>query len=571
MRKINLLSFAFIFLLSFCSQPNNQPDSVKVRLAIEPETLSPINYGDAGALQIVNLLYQSLLGADLGKDQISPVLAARMPEVIKTDSTTLFTYEIREGATWTNGSPVTAADVAFTLKVLNAPLLNNERLKPQVEFIKDIVPDEANPKKFTFVCKGYAPEMELLTGDFFILPAYLIDPQGLLKDYKLSALQDDLSKLENKTNLETFASRFNGPDFNRSKDLLQGSGGYLIENWVSGQSITLRRKENWWGSALDVDYITANPEQISFYVIPDNTTALFAIKNRQLDVLEKIDAAEFNQLREDKAFTKDYALYTPNSYEFAYVGLNSRLPKFEDKRTRQAIAHLLDVNSLIKASQQNYATPTVGPVPPSLTDFYNTSLKPIDFSLAKARKLLEAAGWQHTSEGWFKVLDGQKTKLTIDVNYRAGNTAFENASLIFQQNAAKADIPVTIQAMEGSLFGQKSKAHEFEMFFRTLSGNPFVLNFKPLFHTSFSGIGGMNYTGFGNSNSDELLDAINSASTKEEKARLLKELQRILYDEATFISLYYHKDKLAVHRRFKNIKISGLSPNYDVSSFTLKD
>lgn len=537
---------------------------------MEPETLSPVNYSDAGAIQIINLLFQSLLGADLAVDQIKPVLASRMPEVSRNDSTTLFTYEIRPEATWTDGSPVTAADVAFTLKVLKAPLLNNERLKPQVDFITDIKPDKANPRKFTLVCEGYAPEMELLTGDFFVLPAYLFDPQGLLKAYELSELQDGLSKLENKSNLEAFASRFNSADFNRSKELLQGSSGYLIENWVPGQHIMLRRKADWWGKAVNASHITANPELISFLIIPDNTTALLAVKNRQLDVLEKIEAAEFNQLRKDSSFVRDYALYTPNSYEFAYVGLNSRLPKLSDKRTRQAIAHLLNVNSMIKASQQGYATPTVGPVPPSIKTLYNNKLTPIDYSVNKATALLKAAGWEREEDGWYKALNGKKTKLTLEVNYRAGNTGFENAALIFQQDAAKAGIPVTVQAMEASLFSQKSKAHEFDMFFRSLSGNPFVLNFKPLFHTSFASPGGLNYTGFGNPQTDALLDDINAASTPQEKARLLKQLQELLYDEATFISLYYQKDKLAVNRRFSNIKVSGLSPNYDVSSFTLK-
>ncbi|MFD2512522.1 ABC transporter substrate-binding protein [Pontibacter locisalis] len=538
---------------------------------MEPETLSPVNYSDVGAIQIINLLFQSLLGADLAGDQIKPVLAARMPEVSRSDSTTLYTYEIREEATWADGSPVTAADVAFTLKVLKAPLLNNERLKPQVEFIRDIQPDEANPRKFTFVCEGYAPEMELMTGDFFILPAYLFDPKGLLNAYKLSELQDDLSKLENKQNLEAFASRFNSADFNRSKELLQGSGGYLVENWVPGQYITLRRKAGWWAKDIDADHLTANPELISFHIIPDNTTALLALKNRQLDVLEKIEAAEFNQLRKDSSFIRDYALYAPNSYEFAYVGLNSRLPKLSDKRTRQAISHLLNVNSMIKVSQQGYASPTVGPVPPTSKSLYNTNLKPVDFNINKAKVLLKAAGWEWSGDGWFKLINGERTQLTLEVNYRAGNTGFENAALIFQQSAAKAGIPVTVQAMEASLFGQKSKAHEFEMFFRSLSGNPFIFNFKPLLHTSFAGIGGLNYTGFGNEMSDKLLDEINAASTPEEKSRLLKKLQEVLYEEAAFISLYYHKDKLAVHRRFDNIKVSGLSPNYDVSSFSLKN
>ncbi|MDX5419830.1 MAG: ABC transporter substrate-binding protein [Hymenobacteraceae bacterium] len=573
MRKISLLLLSFLLILSFCSQPERQPDEVRVRLATDPETLSPVSYSNAGALQIINLLFQSLLSADLGTDEIKPYLASAMPKVVRQDSITLITYTLRDEAEWSDGSPVTADDVAFTLKVLKAPLLNNELMKPQVEFIQDIRVDAADPKVFTLVCEGYTPEMAIVSGDFFILPSYLFDPEGLLKPIKVAALHSDLSELEDDENLKAFAAKFNSADYGRSTELLQGSGGYKLEQWVAGQYLTLRRKNDWWGNNLDREagHLNANPERISFQIVPDHTTALLALKNRQLDVLENISAAEFEQLRKDKSFTEDYALYAPDSYEFTYAGINSRLPKFSDKRTRQAIAHLLDVPSVIKVSQQSYATPTAGPVPPSVKEYYNTKLSPYELNPRKASALLEASGWVQEKGGWYKSLNGKKEQLTIAVSYRAGNSSFENAALIFQQNAAKLNIPVTVQPMESSLLAQKSRAHEFDMFFRSLSGNPFVFNFKPLFHTSFAELGGFNYTGFGNQESDTLLNAINSTASPEEKARLLKRLQELLYEEAAFISMYYSKDLLALHRRFTNTKVSGLKPNYDVSAFTLKN
>lgn len=531
-----------------------------------------MSYSHVEALPILNLLFQSLLSADLGTDEIKPYLATSLPRVERQDSTTLFTYTLREEATWSDGSPVTADDIAFTLKVLKAPLLNNELLKPQVAFIRDIRPDAENPRKFTLVCDGYAPEMELLSGDFFILPAYLFDPQGLLKSIEVAALQHPAPALEKDKKLQAFATRFNSAGYGRNPALLQGSGGYTLENWVTGQYLTLKRKEDWWGNKLgqEAEHLHARPERISFQVIPDPATALLALKNRQLDVLENIAATEYAQLRKDKAFTQDYALYTPDSYEFTYAGLNSRLPKFADKRTRQAIAHLLDVPGMIRVSQQHYATPTVGPIPPSVKEYYHTSLRPYDFNLQQAASLLRAAGWSQENGGWYKQLNGKKEQLTLDVQYRAGSTTFEQAALILQQHAAKINIPVTTQALESSLFSQKSRAHEFELFFRSLSGNPFVFNFKSLFHTSFAAPGGFNYTGFGTPESDALLDAINAAGSRQEKAKLLKRLQEILHEEAAFIPLYYLKDRLALHRRFSNTKVSGLKPNYDVSAFTLK-
>ncbi|WP_237144062.1 ABC transporter substrate-binding protein [Pontibacter pamirensis] len=572
MKNLRLLLVSLLVVLSCCSQPARAPEEVRVRLAVDPETLNPVSYSDAGALQIVNLLFQSLLSADLADDKIKPFLAAEMPQVERRDSVSLFTYQIREEATWTDGSPVTAADVAFTLKVLKAPLLNNEFLKPQVQFIRDIRIDASNPKRFTLVCAGYSPEMELLTGDYFILPAYLFDPEALLKPIEVAALSGGLSELENNENLKAFAAKFNSPGYGHSTAMLQGSGGYLLEEWANGQYLALKRKNDWWGNDIpDAQHLTANPERISFQIIPDNTTALLALKNRQLDVLENIEAAEFDKIRNDEGFEEDYALYSPDAYEFVYAGLNTRSPKFSDKRTRQAIAHLLDVSSIIQVSQRNYATPTVGPVPPSVQEYYNSSLEPRGYNADKVTSLLSAAGWQKEQGEWYKTLNGQKEQLTIEVNYKAGSNTFETAAIIFQQRAAEVGIPVQVQGMENSLLSSNLKRHEYEMFFRSLSGNPFVFNFQPLFHTTFASEGGINVTGFGTPESDSVLDAINTAESPQEKAKLLKRLQEILHEEAAFISMYYRKDRLAVHRRFDNVKVSGLKPNYDVSAFTLQE
>lgn len=574
MREIKgAILFLFLFLLlSFCSQPERQPDEVRIRLAADIGSLNPVSYSEMEALQIINLLYNSLLTTDLADNTLKPGLASSLPQVERNDSLTLFTYRIREEAKWADGSPVTGSDVAFTLKVLKAPFINNENLSPQIEFIRDIEVDKSNPKQFTMVCTGYTPEMELLTGDFFILPAYLLDPEGLFTVIELPMLADTSTMTRNKGRITAFADRLNKTGSPDNTELLSGSAGYTLERWAKGQFVTLKRKENWWGNKIGADgrHLTANPARISFQIIPENTTALLALKNRQLDVLDNIPVSEFVQLSRDEAFLKDYELDTPQGYSLVYAGLNSRAPKLQDKRTRQAIAHLLDVDNLIKATQQTYASPTVGPIPPSVKQFYHHNLQPYTFNVQKATNLLRSAGWIKEQGGWYQQLKGKREQLTLEIIHIAGNTVYEQSALIFKQNAAKVGIPVTVQALESNYFSQQINSRDFDMFFRGISGNPFVFNFKPLFHSSNAGPGGFNTTGFGTEESDALLDAVNSAATEKEKARLLKRLQEILHEEAAFISLYYRKEKLAIHRRFTNTKVSGLSPYYDVSSFMLK-
>ncbi|MER2997177.1 ABC transporter substrate-binding protein [Pontibacter populi] len=570
MRKLYPLLFSLLLSFSFCSQPQRQPEEVRVRLATDPQTLSPVNYSDSEGLQVINLLFQSLLGVDMEDDRLKPVLAKSLPLIEQKDSVTLITYELRDEARWSNGTPVTSDDIAFTLKVLKAPLVQNEQVKTQVAFIRDLIQDKDNNRKFTFVCDSFTPEMELLSGDFFIIPAYLFDPENLLKNIPVAAFTDSLSKLENHNNLKAFAAKFNTPAYNNDGKMLQGSAGYLLEEWMPGQYIKLRQKENWWGKNADATNLTANPEHITLQIIPDNTTALLALKNRQLDVLKDIPAREFDQLKQNTAFLEDYNLFTPDSYKSIYAGLNSRLPKFADKQTRQAIAYLLDIANYIKVTQQQYAIPTAGIIPPKLKEYYNTDLKPYTLNPDKARQLLQTAGWQKRDSGWFKTINGKEQQLTIVVSYKAGNNIIESTALMFQQNAAALGIPVEIEAQEGNLFTQNSREHQFEMFFRPLSGNPFAFNFEPILHTSYAAKGGTNYTGFGNAETDALIQTINKSTDAKQKATYLKQLQKVMLDEATFIVLYYTKERLAIHKRFQNTKVSGLSPNYDVSAFQIK-
>ncbi len=572
MRKTQAFLLSLLLLLNFCGQPARQPDEVRLRLAIDPGNISPINYNSQEALQIINLLYQSLLTVDLEDNTLKPGLASAFPEVERKDSLTFFHYQLRPEAEWSDGSPVTAQDVAFTLKVLKAPFIRNESIRSQVEFIQDIQLDASDPKKFTLVCQGFTPEMQLLTGDFFILPAYLLDPQGSFSAIPFTALSQADSTQYNTAHTRAVAARCNKLGSPDSKDILQGSAGYRLAEWATGQHVVLKRKDNWWGKNTGnaVSYLNANPEQINFQIVPDNTTALLALKNAQLDVLDNIPVNEFEQLQQDDNFLKNYELHTPQGYDLIYAAINTRKARFRDKRTRQAIAYLMDVDGMIRVSQQSYATPTVGPIPPDRKDFYHPQLRPRPYNPEQAVTLLKAAGWIQEQNGWYRNLNGQREDLRIELLYRAGNTMYEQMALVFQQHAAKAGIPVSLQPLEGNVYNQKIEQLDYDMHFRGISGNPFVFNFKPLFHTSFAGPGGFNTTGFGTPESDQLLNQINETESETEKARQLHRLQEIIQEEAAFVPLYFRKEKIAIHSRFTNTRVSGVRPYYDLSSFMLK-
>ncbi len=572
MKKVWGFITLLLLLLSGCRRPQPAGNEVRIVLTQDPESLNPVSYSGKNAAQLINLLFQSLLTVDLADGKLKPLLAEDLPEVIKKDTVSWFTYRIREEAAWANGQPVTAADVAFTLKVIKAPLVNNEKISPDFEFIRDIQFDPKDPKKFTLVCAAFAPEFQLLSGDFFVLPQYLFDKENLLGSFTLPQLTRNFDALATDPKLQAFAAKFNSADFTRNPQFLNGSAGYELASWKTGQLIQFKRKENWWGNKISetTPQLTANPEKISFRIIADNAAALLAFKKKQLDVWSNIPVPVFKQLQTQKSIRETYNFFTPQTANVVYFGLNARNPKFSDKETRQALAHLFDLKNIIKLTQGNLATPAIGPISPLDKLHYNSGIQPYDFDLGEAENLLKKAGWQKNATGWRRKTNGQELQLTVEVNYSAGNSEYETIALIFQQAAGKVGIPVAIQPLEGGLVTKKLKQGEAEGFIRFLSGNPFVYNFRPFFHTESIGPDGLNYAAFGNSETDKIIEELYNTQNEKRKTELLFTLQAALHSESNLVFLYFQRDRLAVQKRFTNLKISGIKPGYDVSAFQVK-
>src|SRR5690606_20165706 len=103
--------------------------------------------------------------------------------------------------------------------------VRNEQIRSQIEFIKDIQLNTSNPKHFTLVCRGFTPEMQLLTGDFFILPSKLLDPEQAFASLTLSDLERTESEAYNNSRLQEVVERLNSLGSPANANLLQGSGG----------------------------------------------------------------------------------------------------------------------------------------------------------------------------------------------------------------------------------------------------------------------------------------------------------------------------------------------------------
>ena len=186
-KSLTKLFVLFVAILFISSCATEKSKDIVIWQSSDPVMLNPMNAVDAGSRRMMERIFQALLAIDYSTYELIPVLAKSRP-IIKeiSDSTTTMEFELRAEAVWDDtGEPITGEDVAFSLKVMKAPGIQNSALRVYFDYIKDIQIDEKNPKKFTLTCERYMIMESTLT-DLMICPKHIYDPEGILDGYTVS-------------------------------------------------------------------------------------------------------------------------------------------------------------------------------------------------------------------------------------------------------------------------------------------------------------------------------------------------------------------------------------------------
>ncbi len=562
-------------LLASCSEHSVAPNQpVRILWAHDPENLDPLVLPNPNASDANNLLHLSLLQVDYSTQRHAPALADSLPRVrLSGDSLTLITYRLRPAATWDDGRPVLARDVDATLKLMQGPGLPNEDARAQFSFIREFRPDPTDPRRFTLVCQGQAPEFAQASGDFFILPEASFDPQGSLRAYRLAALVDRPATAPPDSVLAAVARRYNQADPGQHPERISGCGPYTLARWEKDHRLQFRRKPHWWADALRPApfVLRAQPRQLDFVVIPNEANATLALRRGTVDVYPQVPVREFRRLQASAAARQQLAFYTSLSYDVVTAGFNTRRPALADRLTRQALSLLFDAHALLRATQQGMGQRTVGLVRPTDARNYADSLPLLSYNTGRAAALLRRAGWHRLgtepTAGWARPGPGSAPqRLALLVRYRAGETAFETIGLQFRAAAARLGIAVELRPTETGSFTPALHAGDFDLYIRLLKGNPFIFNFAPILHSRAVGEG--NLTGFGTPASDRLIEAVAAAASPVLKARLLRKFQVMMREEMPLVPLFFRPNCLVANRRLSHLYPGGLKPGYAAAAIT---
>lgn len=571
-KKVFVIALAALVLYG-CGKKKEKNEVIIHELS-DTDMLNPTNYQSADAGYYIAQMFQGLWGINPKTLEYEPILVKALPteEYDSVANLLKYTAEIREEAVWDNGSPITAKDIDFSIKLYKAPVILNEQNRPYFELISDVITYPENPRKFTIVCNKKYILAKSVAGSFSVIPQYIYDPKKLMDKFSIKDINEKFAQVQEDPTMKEFATEYNSEKFQRDSGYIVGSGPYAFDQWVTGQKIVLKKKKNWWGEKFNNEYAyQANPDKLIYQTIKDQTAALTALKGKHLDVMYGIKSKDFvEQLQPSEEVKKNFELATPLSMAYTYFGINMRNPKFEDVRVRRALAHLTDVEKIIKVIGYGLGERINGPINPYKKGAFNDTITPFDFSIEKAKALLAEAGWKDSNgDGTLdKKLNGQQTEFNITFTYNAGNDSRRDAALIFKEACRQAGINVDVVPQEWSIYIENQKKHDFEMFYGAWIGSPTPDDPKQIWHTE-SINGGSNYVYFGNAESDKLIEDIRSELNDEKRNDLYRKFQVIVHDDVPYIFIWSPKEKIAISKRFSNIETFIVRPGFNEAAFKL--
>ena len=430
------------------------------------------------------------------KMNVVPLLAERVPTLenggvaVRPDGRMDVTWTLRSGVRWHDGTPFTSADVRFTVDAINSPSYN-----PESTDGFDRITSVDTPDPLTAVVhykEIYAPyDIQFIRGT---LPKHILDGR-------------DIDRAQ---------------DYNRGP---LGTGPYRVAEWKAGEYIRLERVPHYWrGDELP------RVKQLLFKFIPNTNTRINQLKSGEVHVVALVP---WDKYREVSAIPSLTVHQTPgNAYE--HVTLNERtVPAFADVRVRRALLHALDRELYAKTILDGLASVAHGPIQP-VSWAYTNAIRTYAFDPAKARALLDEAGWTVGPNG-VRQRDGRPLAFTLIT--QAGFTVRESVAQAIERQLRDVGVDVTVELHDGTAISALWFEGRFDAMLHwwQMPSDPELTTF---FAADRTPPAGRNINYFKDDELTKLLYESDRTVDRDARKRLLDRAQAIVADQVPELPLY---------------------------------
>lgn len=506
-------------------QPEKNPDLAKSRkdtLIIGVDTpdgvLNPLYADSDYDNQINTTIFDYLLGKD---PQGQPVPGVAEKWEISADGLE-YTFHLRKNATFHDGSPVTAEDVAFSYYILS-----------------DSSYDGPNDVFSYFIkgCKAYHDGTATTIEGIQIIDPYTI--KFVLEKPNASIIYsftEYFSPILSKAYYGKDYKQGNTEGIKKLHRAPMGSGPYKFVQYKEGIETILTANENYWKGKPKIKNV--------IYKATNANTRIQMLSSGEIDLDEvTVNARNVAQLKAAGFLT--IQMHPTNGY--GYMAMNIANPMFSDRKVRQALAYGLNRKQVVDAVYEGYAD--VANEPESKVGWaFNPDVNAYEYNPEKAALMLEEAGWRKGADG-IREKDGKK----FIIHFTASSPNPVNDALIpvAKQNFEQLGINFVPEQMEFNGVVRKQKSGEAEMFFMA-----WKLNTDPDSSTIYKTKGTQNYLHYSNAKVDALLEKGLATTNLAERKQVYQELYKELNEDLPYIFMYQRRDMYPINARVQGISIS---------------
>jgi peptide/nickel transport system substrate-binding protein len=532
-------------------------DWIIIRVIADAEGLSPLTTNDASSTEIQNYMYETLNNIDpITFEQIP--YTAELPQI--SDDHLSYTYQLKKNVTFADGKPMTGADVIFSMKCIKNPYVDDAALRNYFESVKSVELVNNNPYKVRINMSRPYWRAKYSNGSFIIMPKHILDPDNKTDGMTWDQLVDFNTAAKN-PEIKKYADFLNTQEVSRNPKYLIGTGPYIMESWKTGQEVTLVRSKNYWDKAHTPSYVN----RIIFRTIQDNSASTVAAINNEIDAEYVIVPYDF-YVSLKNASKYHLIKAQPDEPAYGYLAWNENNPLFSNKNVRLALSYMIDRKNIIDKVLYGDAVPIQSPVFYRYKKYLNADLPIIPYDPQKAKQILSDEGWRDSDgDGVLdKVIDGKKTdfKFTFLIY---PSPVRKQVLLVVIDDLKRIGINAGLQELEWSVYLDKLKRHEFDATYAgwalsVLPPDPFQI-----WHSSQSQGEGSNYISFKNAKSDSLIELYRNEFDENKRITIMKEWQKLIYDEQPYTFLWSGKGRYVYNNRFKNARWYNKqpSPNYN--------
>lgn len=447
----------------------------------EKDVLTVAHFNDVTTLDphgtqstVTNLVKVNIF-ENLVRQEADGEIVPELAESWVQDDETTYTFKLRQGVCFSNGDPLTAEDVVYSLQ-RSATSPTTSALAGMIDYENCVAVDES-----TVVVKTLQPYAPIL-----------------------AHLAQECIAIVSKSVTEA-----NGGNVDADPC---GTGPYMLSEWVPGDHITLVENPNYWGEKPHIPTVV-------FRIIVEGSTRTLELESGSVDIVLDLPASDIPRVEGNQNLVVDKM---SNFYNY-HIYMNQANPYLQDENIRKAISCALDRESIVSVASEGAKKALYGYLCSGVWG-YCDDIEKYPYDVERAKEYMAAAGYP---DGGFE--------LNIACN---NGSEYVTACEIIQNMLAEIGITLNINTYDSAGMVEVMYSYNYDMALNcwvAIAGDP-DYGLYPVYHSTMTSSG--NLAQINDPTVDELLEAGRYESDSNKRLEIYAELQKYLADKAYDLPLW---------------------------------